>query len=437
MNTLFNRWIMAATGLHITPDKQAQVDAALRELAAGQQIPVERSLHLLMEGDMLRDEFIDHITTPESYFLRHKQIMAYVVNRIIPKFLQEGKRVRVLCLPCARGEEPYTLAMMLRDRGINPRTVEIIGGDISKKRIEEARAAAYSSYSLRTVPADFQHRHFIAAAHNKFQVKQDLIGSVRFIQLNLLQDALLKVTRGFDIFFCHNLFIYFNKQTIQKALAVVWELLAPHGWFFVDTTEIPHVSGTFQRVAAGEGFGFRKGKVLQKPMPTKKHIIPPRPRPWPGQPANSRTAILPQKISRPAKKAEPALKFSPDRQEHGADLCRQAEASYRAKELDRARHLFEKLLEEEQWRCKAQLGLAMLCSDRGEQIEAIEHAEAVLNAATKERDRLTRAELAETHAIVAVSLFNKGLNDHAEHYFEELRKLAPQHQALRLLKKGK
>lgn len=433
MNTFLNRWIMEHTGLHITPDKQPQVDAALRELAAARSIPIERCIHLLINGNLSRDEFIDLITTPESYFLRHKQIMTHVVDRIIPQLLQKGRKVRVLCLPCARGEEPHTLAMMLYDRGINPGLVEIIGADISQKRIEEARIGTYSQYSLRTVPADFRQRHFVPAANDTFQINQDIMGSVRFMQINLLQDALLKVSSGVDIVFCHNLFIYFDRPTIRRALSIIWELLAPQGWFFVDTTEIPHVSETFQRVAVGAGFGFRKGKVTPKahsiPIPTKKYSPLPTPRPKPPMPF--------KKVARPAKRVISPRKITsiPAPIQSGSDLYRQAETAYRAKELDQARSLFEKLLTEEQWRCKARIGLTMICSDRGEQMEAIEHADAVLNAPTKEKERLSGTELGEIHAIVAVTLFNKGLHDQAKNYFEKLQKLAPDHQALKLFKR--
>ena len=143
-----------------------------------------------------------------------------------------------------------------------------------------------------------------------------------------------------------------------------------------------------------------------------------------------------KKVARPAKQVNSPRKFppAPAPRQSGSDLYRQADAAYRAKELDRARSLFEKLLTKGQWTCKARMGLAMIYSDRGEQMEALEHADGVLNAPAKERKRLSGAELGEIHAIVAVILFNKGLHDQARNYFEELQKLAPEHQALKLFR---
>lgn len=431
MNTSFNRWILETTGLHMTPEKQSQIDAALTELARTYHISVERCLHQLMSGKLQRDRFIDLITTPESYFLRHEKVMAHVVTKIIPKILQTGRRVRILSLPCARGEEPFTMAMMLLDHGINPQLVEIIGADISGKRIAEAKAAIYTSHSLRRVPADFQHRHFVPSGSKSFKVRQNLIGSVRFLQANLLQDALGKIGRGVDIIFCHNLFIYFNKPTIQQALEIFWELLSGDGWFFVDPTEIPHVSRTFQRVDIGKNSGFRKKKV-ESSQPLKKQNRGVPAGSWPKHPTTSREGQKSKPTKRISTKTAKTKKATTKQQKDSADLWLQASTCYQSKELDRAHTLFEKLLKQKEWQSKAHLGLAMVCSDRGRQIEAIEHAEAVLSGPSDWRKQLTASELGELHAIVAVTLFNKGLHTQGKLHFEELQKLAPQHEALHL-----
>ena len=172
--------------------------------------------------------------------------------------------MRVLCIPCASGEEPYSLAMTLLDAGVPSARFRIDAVDISARGLARARAAVYGKNSFRGQNLAFRERHFTptAGAH---ALRREVRECVQFHRGNLLQsqvaslkskdqapadpttDSRLQTLEfppgGFDFIFCRNLLIYFDRATQDLALQQLSRRLAREGVLFVGPAELPLVSG--------------------------------------------------------------------------------------------------------------------------------------------------------------------------------------------------
>ena len=141
---------------------------------------------------------------------------------------------------CSSGEEPYSLAMFLLDRmtGLGSRDVKILATDISPTILGKASKATYEKEMLLALPPNFLRKYFIKVGKEDppaYQVSGDVRKMVRIARLNLLHQWPMKGT--FDLIFCRNVMIYFDKLTQQGLINRFWEILEPGGYLFVGHSE--------------------------------------------------------------------------------------------------------------------------------------------------------------------------------------------------------
>lgn len=179
---------------------------------------------------------IESLLVHESYFFRElPPLVELVDNHIAPTVARRG-RARVWSAACAAGEEPYTLAMLLEERGILS-DVEIIGSDISSSVLARAAGGRYSRRALRDGhPAHIASRYLEATSQGVI-LSSRVRGAVRFERLNLIDAAAVARLGTFDAILCRNVLIYFRER---RALAVVEQLanaLAADGLLTVGVSE--------------------------------------------------------------------------------------------------------------------------------------------------------------------------------------------------------
>jgi chemotaxis protein methyltransferase WspC len=445
------RWIQLHTGIETTPVNRSRVALAIRELAAGRDLAPEQYTRHVLGGRMDAQDLIDRVTTAESYFLRHPSMMSFVVREIVPGLLKGDIRPRILSAPCARGEEPYSLAMMLADAGIQPHRVSVTAVDISRDCIDQAREGAYESYSFRRVGPEFLQRHFVPDDRG-FRVLPAYTSLISFERMNLLEEAVRELAPGFHVIFCQNLMIYFGEEACHHLLAVLDHLLAPDGWLFVDSAEGTRARERFHRHPADNMFGFRKFPWTGEKTKTGFHVRP-------SAPEQDRTRALGREnrhedtVPSPRKRTPvPAkgLTRSPDKtacapktfqriddtdRPAPSPTLEEAEAAYGRKDLDMAFRTYMLLADSGPRFCaRALLGLARVQADRGNILEAMEYAESALNKNDQgEGSRLTREEEAQAHAVLGLAMLRKGLRAAAGEHFSMLRLLDPLHPALRVV----
>lgn len=194
--------------------------------------------HLITDSDEEWTELLGTLLVSETWFYREqdtfKNLAELVTNRWAPA--NPDRSLRLLSVPCASGEEPFTMVMALLDAGFPLHRLQLDAADLNGPALAQARTGVYGSRSFRTADLSFRERHF-QAVRGGFLLHEPLRNSVRFLHGNLLQNDFLGSGRTYHIVFCRNLLIYLHDAARSQALAKLKSLLVPDGFLFVSVTE--------------------------------------------------------------------------------------------------------------------------------------------------------------------------------------------------------
>ena len=188
---------------------------------------------------------IDAITTNKTGFFREVEHFNFLREHILPE--ASDKKIRYWSAACSSGEEPFSLAILLREciRDIDSKDCLILATDISTRMLEKARNAVYCKSQLRELPKTLIKKYFCevdSGTLKSYGVKDEVRALVRFARLNLMNVWPMK--GPFNIIFCRNVMIYFDKPTQHKLIDRFWDLLKPGGYLFVGHSEclsaVPH-----------------------------------------------------------------------------------------------------------------------------------------------------------------------------------------------------
>ncbi len=201
---------------------------------------------------------IESVVVPETWFFRERSAFARLARfaRQRPQPDEAGE-LRILSLPCSTGEEPYSIAMALLDAEIPPGRFVIEAVDVSARALVQARRGVYGRNSFRGDDLAFRARHLTPAAGGH-AISDQVRSHVRFRRGNLL--AIQPLQLGvFDVVFCRNLLIYFDRATQQRAGAVLASLLAADGLLFLAAAEASAPLGSdLEPASRGEAGLFRR-----------------------------------------------------------------------------------------------------------------------------------------------------------------------------------
>jgi chemotaxis protein methyltransferase WspC len=227
--------IKQATGLNLTP---AAADRAMRErMTVLGQRDSQAYLDTISPSEL--QAVVELVVVPESWMFRDAQAFVSATAFVQQCLAARPQRqVRILSLPCASGEEPYSIAMSLADAGVEPTAVTIDAIDLSEVSLERARRGRYTRNAFRGPDISFRDRHF-SQDGNEYQIHEHLRERVNFSQGNLFDiDAIANAGR-YDVLFCRNLLIYFDDATTATAIAKLRLLLADDGVLFAGYAEVP------------------------------------------------------------------------------------------------------------------------------------------------------------------------------------------------------
>ncbi|MEH1852760.1 MAG: CheR family methyltransferase [Nostoc sp.] len=184
------------------------------------------------------EALIDTVIVPETWFFREPESFAFLKHYVLSEWLPKNPQgvLRVLSVPCATGEEPYSIAIALLEAGLNQTNIHIDAVDISKKCLVKAQRAIYHQYSFRGNSQSFQERYF-QATEAGYHLCEQVKSMVNFINGNLADPAFLADTPLYDVVFCRNLLIYFDVTTKERTIQVLERLLSPEGLLFMGHAE--------------------------------------------------------------------------------------------------------------------------------------------------------------------------------------------------------
>ena len=229
------------SGIQLPNGKQSLVRSRLLKRLRTLGIASVREYLEFLDNDSSRAELaemVDVLTTNKTSFFRESEHFRLLGTTILPALGARGGAIRIWSAGCSSGEEPYTIAMVARGvLGNNASRVKILGTDISARVLHIARNAEYDAASADDVPPAIRRAQLERVPENEHVVRvagptRDL---VHFARLNLMDDWPM---RGpFDVIFCRNVMIYFDKPTQQRLVARLAQLLTPGGYLCVGHSE--------------------------------------------------------------------------------------------------------------------------------------------------------------------------------------------------------
>jgi chemotaxis protein methyltransferase WspC len=249
------------------------------------------------------NELVESVIVTETWFFRDAESFAALVRLVREGWVpaHPAAPARMLSLPCASGEEPYSLVMALLDAGVAPGKFQIEAVDISARALARAERGVYGKNSFRSKDLAFRDRYFRTAKEG-FVLDPAVRSCVRFCRGNLFSDDFLSGHANYDFIFCRNLLIYFDRAMQRRAIEKIERLLAPSGVLFVGPVEQPLVlNHGFASANIPKACACRKaGQATRRQRPArlpKRPLIPAGVKPngalQPQLSASSRLALPP------------------------------------------------------------------------------------------------------------------------------------------------
>lgn len=293
--------LRAATGLSLS---KSVVDRAIKNRMERTDV-TDHDAYLEKITPEELTALVELVVVPESWFYRDAQAFVAMTEFVRARLAANSERlVRILSIPCAGGEEPYTIAMVLTDAGIPPANFMVDAFDISPTCVERAKSGIYGRNAFRAQDLAFRDVHFTSAGDGDYRIKDSIRKQVRFKQGNLLEFDLGARSKYYDVIFCRNLLIYFDKPTTKAAIAKLEALLMDDGQLFAGYAEVPSFcQHGFSPLPYNQAFGLQK----ETAAPVRKPVHVPRTPAKPPAPRAARSVASPPSLP----PAAPSLSASP------------------------------------------------------------------------------------------------------------------------------
>jgi chemotaxis protein methyltransferase CheR len=236
------KFLKERSGLDLSSDKQYLVESRLLPLARKAGLAnIEELVAQIKAGSApIALEVVEAMTTNETFFFRDKLPFDHLRDTVVPELLQAraGKRsLRIWCAAASTGQEPYSIAMCLKEMGaqLNGWRIEIIATDIAQGVLEKCRAGIYSQFEVqRGLPIQLLVKYFRQIGE-MWQLNPDILAMTQFRQLNLLSD--FTGLGAFDVIFCRNVLIYFDQDTKVSVFKRLARQMEPDGFLALGAAE--------------------------------------------------------------------------------------------------------------------------------------------------------------------------------------------------------
>ncbi len=205
------------------------------------------------------EALLDVVSTNETYFFRNERQFEALSKYCFPDIVKkkQKKRLRIWSAGCSTGEEPYTIAICVRENmHLFPDwDIQIVATDIAPSVLEFAREGHYSGRRIEKVSAPLLKKYFTQNRDNPevYTVNDNLKNLVSFSYINLFKS---KFPDDLDIIFCRNVMIYFDRQHQKELVGNFYKVLNPGGYLFIGHSETLH--------SLSEDFSYMK--ILDSPV---------------------------------------------------------------------------------------------------------------------------------------------------------------------------
>ena len=270
------------SGLDLSTDKQYLIESRL--------LPLARKAGLVDIGDLVQKmkngsisliaQVVEAMTTNETFFFRDKIPFDHFREKIMPEMLQTRagrKSLRIWCAAGSTGQEPYSLAICLKEMGaaLSGWRVEIVATDLSNEVLEKSRAGIYSQFEVqRGLPIQMLVKYFKQTGE-LWQINPDIRAMVQHRQLNLLHD--FSQLGRFDVIFCRNVLIYFDQDTKTSIFSRLARTVEPDGFLVLGAAEtVVGLTEAFKPIADRRGLYRPEGERAAPAKPASSLAVLPR-----------------------------------------------------------------------------------------------------------------------------------------------------------------
>ncbi|KPK32244.1 MAG: chemotaxis protein CheR [Nitrospira bacterium SG8_35_1] len=239
--------VYSRLGINLTEKKRSMLIGRLQKLLYTSGFKSFQDYYDYLVRESNEDamiELINRVTTNYSFFYRGKSHFDFFSQRAFPELLEtlrqrNSRDIRIWTAGCSTGEEPYMLIMMMLERlGLEYRFWDggILATDISEKALRFAREGIYPDARVKEVPQHLQKRYFKTLPDGSLAVKDVVKREVVFRKFNLKNDV-FPFEKPFQMIFCRNVMIYFDRQTRDALLQRFYEITEPGGYLFIGHSE--------------------------------------------------------------------------------------------------------------------------------------------------------------------------------------------------------
>ena len=234
-------------GINLTEKKRSMLIGRLQKLLRTSSFKNFQDYYEYLVNDSsmtAMTELINRVTTNYSFFYRGKSHFEFFVQSALPEVVASLKRqnsrdLRVWTAGCSTGEEPYMLAILMREffgNGYGMWDGGILATDISEKVLNFALEGVYPEDRTKEVPVQLKHKYFNKLTDGQLAIRESIKREVIFRKFNL-KNTNYPFKKPFQMIFCRNVMIYFDKQTRDTLLHRFYEATEPDGYLFIGHSE--------------------------------------------------------------------------------------------------------------------------------------------------------------------------------------------------------
>lgn len=238
------------TGLEIKERDQEALSEKILARTAELKLASPNHYYRLLSsfGTITKQEWLNlatSLTNTDSYFFRDREQFSLLKNRILPELIERKKIIKTLRIcsaGCSSGEEPYSLAILLKELipDLERWNLTVLGVDINQSALQKAKVGEYSAWSFRRVLPEVKQQYF-RLLNDKYYLDEQIKKMVTFQVLNLINDPFPASNTAFkemDLILCRNVFIYFDFAAIANVLNKFCHALQPFGYLLTGHAEV-------------------------------------------------------------------------------------------------------------------------------------------------------------------------------------------------------
>lgn len=243
---LFAELLRSHCGLHFGPETRFLLEKRVQRRMEQLSLTSHAAYHYELRNAHHQDgefaQLIDDVTTNETYFFRERSQLRALVGEIFPEVLMQRRAdgrgaITVWSAGCSSGEEPYSIAILAREAGLELGVdLRVYASDISRRMLRKARQGVYRESSFRETEPYLRDRYF-EEKDGLWKVSDEIKRHVDLIHINLMERSKISLLGSMDVILCRNVIIYFGPESKRSVIQTFEEKLLPGGHLLLGHSE--------------------------------------------------------------------------------------------------------------------------------------------------------------------------------------------------------